>query len=451
MHKRTRAVALALVASLAVPATALAVDYPPPSQPAGPKGKPKGPFKTLRVGKTQKYKKIQAAVNAAKAGDTIIVDDGTYKEGVVIKGQGKRYLKLVGNTETPHKVVLDGKGLKGNAVQNGIIINGADNVSVRGMKARNYKGNGFFAVNTQGYLFDKLIAERVGVYGIYAFNSKGGAMINSLAYLNSDGGFYVGQTPKQTKPLRTIIRNVSAWGNVSGYTGTNSRYVTITKSKFFNNAIGIVPNTLDSEKFPPNEENTVIDNDVFWNNFDVYGPTAPYKANRGRDFIYPPGVGIIALGGMNQVFEGNRIYGNWLGGFVASPNPFLDAKKVDPALGNINNNRVIKNAFSLGGADPNGRDIVFVGGGKDNCFADNTGVTTTVGVIATCPFTGDQPISNDGLGLMLGAAIPPDSKDPNSLPDYKGQWKQGPHKAQSGLEPLVQYKAGGKFGPTTLR
>ena len=45
-------------------------------------------------------------------------------------------------------------------------------------------------------------------------------------------------------------RTSKAWGNVLGFSGTNMRYMTITKSRWFNNGAGIVPNALDSEKLP---------------------------------------------------------------------------------------------------------------------------------------------------------------------------------------------------------
>ncbi len=105
----------ALALALVVPATAGAVDYPPPKNPGSVPGKPKGPFKTLQVGKGKKHKTIQAAVNAAKAGDTIKIANGTYKEQVKISGQNKRFIKLIGNPAKPDKVVLEGS----NTLQNG--------------------------------------------------------------------------------------------------------------------------------------------------------------------------------------------------------------------------------------------------------------------------------------------------------------------------------------------
>ena len=54
-------------------------------------------------------------------------------------------------------------------------------------------------------------------------------MANSEAYYDNDAGFYIGQTPQQAKPIRSIVRNVDGWGNPIGFSGTNMRYVTITK------------------------------------------------------------------------------------------------------------------------------------------------------------------------------------------------------------------------------
>ena len=95
--------------------------------------------------------------------------------------------------------MLEGAGGK----QNGVFVNGADEVTVRGFKAQNYKANGFFFVNVVGYTARDLIAAKTGVYGVYAFNSKGGTMRDSEAYYHSDAGFYIGQTPAQDKPVRS--------------------------------------------------------------------------------------------------------------------------------------------------------------------------------------------------------------------------------------------------------
>ena len=440
MRRPTTAVCIAATLALAVPATAAAQtpSYPPPSNPGSVQKKPKGPFRTLKVGKDERYRTIQAAVNAARPGDRIKVSAGTYRESVRVNGARKRFIKIVGDPENPQRVVLEGSGKR----QNGITVKGADGVTLRGLKARRYKANGFFVVNVTGYAMDRLIAELPGTYGLYAFNSKGGSMTNSLSYLAADGAYYVGQTPKQTRPLRTIIRNVKGWGSVVGYTGTNSRYVTITRSEFFNNALGVVPNSLDSEKFPPNEENVFSGNWIFWNNFDVYRGKPPYKPNRAEDFIYPPGVGLFLLSGRDNVVENNHIYGNFLTGVGIAQNPFLKS----PADQLMERNRFTGNVFGLQAQDKNGRDFVYTGNGNGNCFTGNTGVETTIpapGQLPACPFSGANSASQEAFNNLADWAV-------NAK--YREGWLAKPHVDRpDGTKPIDgEWKNGVNYGPKTL-
>src|SRR5215207_7104896 len=310
MRLRTAA-ACALAAGLLVPAGAVAQapSYPEPADPGKVVPKPKGKGKTRVVCKQKrcKFKTIQSAVNKSKAGDTVRIKKGTYREAVKVSGRKKSYLKLIGAPKSPGKVVLEGRDKK----PNGIFVNGADEVTVRGIKAQNYTSNGFFFVNVVGYTARNLIAAKTGVYGIYAFNSKGGTMRDSEAYYNNDAGFYIGQTPAQETPMRSIVTNVDSWGNPVGWSGTNMRYVTITRSRFYNNAAGIVPNALDSEDFPPAEDNVIRDNDIFWNNFDFHkGAPFPIPSD-GTAALIPVGTGVLLLGGRRNTVEDNRIYGNW--------------------------------------------------------------------------------------------------------------------------------------------
>ena len=282
MRFRTAAAAT-LAAALLLPAAALAQtpapSYPEPKDPGKVVSPPKGKGKTRTVcQKGCKFKTIQAAVDKSKKGDTVRVKNGTYRESVKVTGAKRSYLKLIGNAKKPGKVVLKG----GDKKQNGVFVNGADEVTIRGFKAQDYTANGFFFVNVVGYTARDLIAAKTGVYGIYAFNSKGGTMRDSEAYYNNDAGFYIGQTPAQVKPIRSIVTNIDSWGNPLGWSGTNMRYVTITNSRFYNNAAGIVPNALDSEKFPPAEDNIIRGNEIFWNNFNFH-KGAPFKIREDGD------------------------------------------------------------------------------------------------------------------------------------------------------------------------
>jgi Right handed beta helix region len=424
--------AVALVAALLVPAVAQAqLPYPEPSQPGKVAPKPHGPFKTRTVCRKKgrcDFRSLQKAINKSHKGDKIVVKRGVYHEGVKIVGAKKSYLRIIGDIKHPGRVVLDGKGLRGAAVQNGVLINGADKVTVRGIKARNYKGNGFFAVNVVGYTLRNLIAERTGVYGIYAFNSKGGLMADSKAYWANDGAFYVGQTPPQAKPIRTVVRHVDGYESVIGFSGTNMRYVTITKSRFYNNGIGIVPNALDSEKYPPEEDNVITGNEIFWNNFDFRkGAPFPQPNPTSNGALVPSGTGIVLVGGRGNRVEHNKIYGNYLGG-VGLLDGILISKPQNAGAVPLKNNSVTDNEWGLGGTDTNGRDVIYDGSGSGNCFSA-VGVTFPAGNPArfpACPFTGNNTYSGADRNTMLGWI------GPNAL---KG-WVRHPHPAKPGITPL---------------
>jgi hypothetical protein len=411
-----------LAVALVAPAAANAQTYPEPKLPGPVEAAPKGPHKTYTVCKSKcDFKAIQKAVDKARAGDTVKVKNGTYREAVKINGSKKRYLKLVGNAKDPSKVLLLAKG----SMQNGIFVNDADEVTVDGFMARGYKSNGFFFTNLNGYTMNHLIARQTGVYGLYAFNTIGGSMLNSEAYYVNDGAFYIGQTPPQAKPIRSVVKNVSGWGSPIGFSATNMRYVTISKSRFYNNALGIVPNALDSEKYPPAEDNVITDNDIFWNNFNFHQGKPPFAVRtEGTAALAPVGTGVLLLGGKGNRVEGNRIYGNYLNG-VAAIEGILVTKT--PAARVLENNVIQNNQFGLNGTDANGYDISYDGNGSNNCFA-------MAGVTSMFPTDGST-FAGCGATNAFSATVQ------SAMIAWTGEaavqsWKQHPHPAKAGFEPL---------------
>jgi len=351
---------------------------------------------------------------------------GTYREAVSISGQGKRYLRLIGDVGHPAQVLLDGGNRKGN----GVFVSGADAVTVRGFKARDYTSNGFFVVNAVGYTLRDLVAEHTGVYGLYAFNTKGGLMADSEAYYLNDGAFYIGQTPPQAKPRRTIVRNVEGHASAIGFSATNMRYVTITKSRFYDNALGVVPNALDSEKYPPPEDNVITGNDIFWNNFDFHRGKPPFTVRKtGTASLAPVGTGVLLLGGRGNRVEGNRFYGNYLAAVGAIDGVLLQKH---PDAIELQRNIVRDNRFGLGGRDLNGRDVIYDGSGSGNCFGPNAFASPTLPAagLPSCPFAGRNAFNAADRGTMLGwigeGAV-------------KG-WIKHPHARKQGYEPLVVFK-----------
>jgi hypothetical protein len=450
----TRLLTAVAAMALAVPATAAAAGYPPPSDPGKAPSNTVGKNLTLNVCKQArcKYKTITSAVKVADGGDTIRVAPGTYKESVRISGSRYDKLKLIGNAKNPRGTIIDIKGLKGSDNQNGVIINGADDVTVQGFYARNYKANGIFAVNVDGYTFKNLVAGFGGAYGVYAFNSKGGTITDSEAFYNNDSGFYIGQTPPQSKPKRSIVSNVNSWGNVLGWSGTNMRYVTIKDSIWWNNGAGIVPNALTSEKFPPPSFNVITNNDVFWNNWNYNGLAPFVKKNTSTgDIPYPIGVGILLFGSQDTTIEKNRVYGNWLGGIALLQQVLMlgDKNPKVQEAGVLRRNTVRNNQLGLGGADLNARDLLYTGNGSENCFSGNTTLSPNVpgdgSTLAPCPGPAQNTASDAALGEMLGYVAGAQADKPET---FETNWIRHPHKAKPGFKPCTAYD--GKANPKAL-
>jgi hypothetical protein len=278
---------------------------------------------------------------------------------------------------------------------------------------------------------------------MYGFNSRGGQMLNSEAFYNKDAGFYIGQTPPQKKPRRSIGRHLRAWGNAIGWSGTNMRYVTITQSEFFDNATGVAPNALESERFLPAEDNVVTDNDIFWNNFDYYRTPRAFRPKKfGGRYNLPPGIGVLMLGVRTTRIDGNRIYGNYLIG-VAEVVDFALEKPKNLKFAAPVGNEVTSNVFGLGGQDLNARDIGYDGSGRLNCFEGNVLRSPTLpadGHTLAAPCPGPDPNTQDNSVLAEGLKWLNDST-------HEAYWVKHPHAQHKGYRPLEHwsktYKPGG--------
>ena len=333
------------------------------------------------------YRTIQDAVDATGKNAVINVRPGKYKEGVRIVGKKHNGVTIQGTGKNPKKVILEGKNAKdpeGQPANNGIEADGVNGVRVLNLWARNYLANGIFihgdsvsGKSCNGYLMKNLRASFNRAYGLFAFNCIGGRMTKSVGYGHGDSAFYVGETPAQTKPKWTKLDHLDGYENVLGYSGTNSKYVKITQSNFYNNGAGVVPNTLDSERFEPTATGIIENNNIFWNNFNYFLPNSRVKTvSNGLGQIgdltinFPTGVGIVLLGADGWIIRNNQIFGNFKAGAWAISDPFNEG---DNAISQ--NNQFLDNAMGRGGTDTNAVDFFSDGSGSGNCFSGNVSST----------------------------------------------------------------------------
>jgi hypothetical protein len=285
-------------------------------------------------------------------------------------------------------VILDG-GFK---LDNGVKVLGANGVAVENMTARNFTKNGFFWTGVKGYRGSYLTSTRTGDYGIYAFDSVDGIFDHDYGSGSPDAGFYIGQC----FPCNAIITDSLAEYNGLGYSGTNAGgNLIVTKSVWRYNRSGIVPNSGEGEKNPPQHDATIVGNLVYSNN---NGKTPAIDAA-----ILAQGNGILVAGGNNNLVRHNRVFDHDIAGIGIVPNP-------ETTVWFSSTNRVVDNVVS----NSHEADLAWFGG-DGNCFADNRFTTSKPSNIeAVLPCSGTPVPATDSLDLQKYL----DASKPNSV-DYR--------------------------------
>jgi Right handed beta helix region/Phospholipase_D-nuclease N-terminal len=335
---------------------------------------------------------IQAAVNAATAGDLVLIAKGVYHEAVDVKTPG-----ITIRGEDRMGVELDGRDASGKPVlPNGIYVE-ANDVIIENMTAHHYVGNGFFWKGVTGYRGSYLTAYDLGDYGIYARTSSKGEFDHSLASGSPDSGFYIGEC----FPCDALITDVHSEWNGLGYSGTNAGgNLVIKNSVWTKNAAGIVPNTLLSEGLAPQRGATIIDNQVYDNNNE----DAP--AFESERTVLGVGIGLMA-GNQNYVARNNvhdqGLYGILVGGIITKGQFFV-------ASNNVVEQNTIKNS---GVADM----ALSAPTGPGNCFSDNKAKTTLPPLLEVTHACG-TPLPNVGGGDMAPTLLLYARDSYNSSPNY---------------------------------
>jgi hypothetical protein len=303
---------------------------------------------------------IQAAVDRAVPGQVILIAPGIYHESVRVVSHAKSHLTIRG--EDRDRVILDGHRASSDSyLSNGIYIgrdaggSSADYVMVENLSVRYYAGNGVFWDHVTGYRGSYLTVSNNGAYGIYAFASSRGQFDHDYTSGMPDSGFYIGQC----FPCDALISQVTAEGNGFGYSGTNAGgNLVIRDSIWAHNVAGIVPNSNDYERTPPQRQATITHNVVVDNN----NLNAPHYALSTIAF----GSGIVALGGDDNLIRDNTIAGHQAYGILV-------VGSIGDEVYIPRGNTIIANSITDSGL----ADVAFaLPAGPDNCLANNRLSTT---------------------------------------------------------------------------
>jgi parallel beta-helix repeat protein len=324
---------------------------------------------------------IQAAVDAAQPGDTILVPPGTYHESVLVT---KSHLTIAGS----RAAIIDAAGFRtGIRVGSGSISRGGPvptcpplavtGFTLRGLTVKHASFSGVFLIGVDGYHLTGTSYVDNPVYGPFPVCSRNGLIDynqvvggGSAAGPSTDTGIYAGDDDGVT------IRNNSVANYVVGAIAENTINANIQDNLLSGNTAGVYVVVLPNHPRPFTDHVLIEGNQVIKNSLPN-----PVPADSGEDIgLVPTGVGIVNFGADHVVIRDNRVLGNdslgviVLQNFVASADPRIEP---NPDFGQVRRNVVLQNGRS---PDPvraitPGADIVYDGTGTGNCFADNVFAT----------------------------------------------------------------------------
>jgi hypothetical protein len=338
------------------------------------------------------YTTIQSAVDAANAGDWILVGPGDYhetadeagppvnpqqgqmggvyinKSGITLRGMNRNSVIVDGTnpgatacSSAPADQNYGALGSDGNPVgRNGILIWEANDVTVDNLTVCNFMagtgasgnqvwwngGDGSGQIGLSGYWGSYLTATSsflgnettAAEYGIFASNAAGPATLNQL-YANNmnDSGTYVGACLQQ---CNVILNHLWMENNALGYSGTNSGgRIVIKNSQFDNNQDGLDTNTQVIGD-PPAPQNGACPGGgvsaiththscwVFIHNY-VHDNNNPYTPAAGSAAAGPIGTGMTISGGRTDTVMDNTFANNGAWGILFVPY----AQSGKPSLG----------------------------------------------------------------------------------------------------------------------
>ena len=351
-----------------------------------------------KVHRVRPGQSIQAAIDAASAGDTIVVEPGTYQE----HGNATYGLHI---TTDNLRLIGKHKGYKGEAGKVRILHTGTQETGVyaappgceyrdgecddelqgfyiRGFTVEGFPVNGIQTRWVDGFKFIRNESKNNLNNGIYPTLSANGLVANNISYGSLDTSMWVAGSEN----VRVIGNEV--YGSPIGFEITVSNNVIAIGNDIHDNTVGVGlfhPNAAGNPQMPVMEDWIIAFNRIYDNNLPNPAPPGSFQAG------VPPGVGVLLLGVSDHVIVANKVNGNdfvgigVLGWCTAtalgdpSRNCENDPPQADPSA---NDNLVLLNKLEDNGANPPptlplpGVDILYlqsppIEAGVGNCFAKN--------------------------------------------------------------------------------
>src|SRR3989344_1929856 len=251
---------------------------------------------------------IQQAVDASSPGDQILVMAGTYegnvnisfKENISIIGEGIDEVSLVGSFERP-----------------GILLNGSDNIAVKGMSIYNH------------------------FQGIYVWDSNNNIMDNVKTYNNTNNGVFIGNSVNNTLANSNLSFNRGFHGLGTEFADRvsviNSHLDNNNRSGVYANRVGNL--TIEGSTLNYNKQGGAF---IGYSNDTRINDTEASHNSQDGIFVYLTGVAIqnsiadfngrygLFLSFVDEVLISNEVYGNDICD-ISDENPGCEQDNTPPA------------------------------------------------------------------------------------------------------------------------
>jgi len=259
----------------------------------------------------KKGQSIQAAINAAPPGSTIVVKPGTFRENVTIAKNniklqgtpGQTILKPTGNAPTGGCAFPGPQGVENE--NTGICVIGdfdfstftlikpVKGVSVTGFTVRDFPNQGIFVLGGQGTTVQNNTLVNNGGYGVFANTSTATTILDNTASGSGEAGLYVGDSPS----AQAVVKGNTTFNNGFGIFIRSASSGSIVANNVHDNCLGIL--FLEAPDSPTNWVAT--GNQVNHNN---------NACPAGDDAPPISGGGIVVLGGHQIVIQANTVNDN---------------------------------------------------------------------------------------------------------------------------------------------